>query len=111
MSELRKTLLTVALASVFLLGALQAQAAPSSRTIDTRIWEQQQRLDQGARTGTLSPSEYYRLEENLWRIIAKKAELEADGRLTDRQMVKLNRALDRNSRAISRLKNNRYRVS
>ncbi len=104
MVHLRKILMVI-MASAFLLGPLPAQAALSSAAIDHRIWEQQQRLDQGARTGSLTPGEYYRLEENLWRIISKKAQLEADGRLTGRELTNLKRELDRSSRAIYRSKN------
>ncbi len=104
MADLRKILLAI-LASAFLLGPLAAQAAPSSAAIDHRIWEQQQRLDQGARTGSLTPGEYYRLEENLWRIISKKAQLEADGHLTGPDLTHLDRELDRSSQAIYRSKN------
>jgi hypothetical protein len=85
------------------LGLLAAAALPASAgEVYNRVDRQQARIEQGVRNGSLTSSEYNRLENRLSRINAQRtADLRADGgTLTRAQRIQLNRELNHDSNHI-----------
>jgi len=93
--------LTAALAVA---GALPAAA----QTLDQRQQHQEQRIDQGVRSGALTPHEARRLEVRRHRIAVQEHRMRErqGGRLTVAQRHRLNHELNHSSREIARLKHN-----
>jgi uncharacterized tellurite resistance protein B-like protein len=71
-----------------------------------RIRSQQERINQGIRSGELTRSEADILQDNLDRIKARYSRMKADGKLTAEERERMDRMLDRNSRMIRDKKNN-----
>jgi hypothetical protein len=94
------------------LGFAQAAPAPVQRhaaTINQRIAHQQHRIAKGVRTGQIKPRQAGRLERREASIVRQEHHMRAagHGRLNKPARVKLNRRLNRTSRAIYRAKHNR----
>lgn len=91
-------------AAATLAGALPAMA----QSVDSRDIHQQQRIDQGVRSGELTPGETQRLEHRELRTDVREARMRAHdhGRLTHHDRRVLHRMQSRNSHAIYRLKHN-----
>lgn len=68
---------------------------------------QEQRIEQGRRSGSLTPREAMRLERGQGRIDRMHGRMQADGRMSRRERARLDRAQDRQSRHIHRAKHNR----
>lgn len=73
---------------------------------ETRIQQQQKRIDQGAASGELTRKEAEIVQENLDKIRSAYSRMKADNRLSDTEQDKLDRKLDRNERMIYNKKNN-----
>lgn len=91
--------------------AAAAQAAPAQlndRThhLNARQENQQDRIQQGVKSGQLTRGEAQRLEAREGRLQANKLEDKAGGPLTAKERRRLNRQANRDSRAIYRLKHN-----
>jgi hypothetical protein len=97
-----KTLILSLIAAATLAGALPAMA----QSIPAREHMQQQRIEQGAQTGALTPRQTARLEhrEMATHRLATRLREEHGGRLTRRDHMIVRHALNRDSRAIHRLK-------
>ena len=102
---------TVLAAAVFvcaLFGTVLAQT--KTPVVDQREQNQQKRIEQGVKSGELTPVETRRLEAREGKIKADELNAKSDGKVTPTERRKLNRELNRESRRISRKKhNNRYR--
>ena len=90
-------------AAVFVLGAAAVSLA-SPRGINAREHREQQRINQGIRSGELTRREARRLEAGLARIRIDERFARSDGNLTLRERARLERELNRESRAIYRQK-------
>jgi uncharacterized membrane protein YebE (DUF533 family) len=99
MNKITKMMAAALLAAITL--PVLAQAPNTSR-IDKREARQQQRIDQGVRSGQITPREAARLEKGQQRIERMEANAKADGRVTKRERAAIERAQDRQSRAIAR---------
>jgi hypothetical protein len=107
-----KTLILSLIAAATLAGALPAMAQPAmtqpamNASIPAREHMQQQRIAQGARTGALTPRQTARLErrEIATHRLAVSLREAHGGRLTRHDRMVVRHALNRNSRAIYRLK-------
>src|SRR5437868_6176660 len=97
MSKLRS--LPYAVLTVGLLAAGSA-SAQSMWSIDQREAQQQQRINEGRRDGSLTRSEAYRLQQGENRINRYEARAKADGVVTPGERQRLDGMLDRESRAI-----------
>ena len=89
--------------------ALTMAVAPSfAQTINQRETNQQQRINQGVRSGELTPGEAARDERHLTSIDDQTARMRArnDGRLTAQERVHEQRRLNHESRRIYRTKHN-----
>jgi len=98
-----KKLLTVAV-----LGALSlpAFAQTSTPQIDQRQDRQERRIEQGVRSGELTPRETARLERGQARIREMERRALADGRISPRERAAIDREQDRQNQLIARLKHN-----
>lgn len=83
-----------------------SSADPVCRRVDRREARQHLRIRQGFEHGQLTRVERRRLGAGQLRVRAMERRMKADGRLTVRERIRLNRALDRQSRVIYRLKHN-----
>ncbi len=99
-----KTLILGLVAAAALIGAVPAMA----QSIPVREHMQQERIAAGVRTGALTPGETARLERREVRTerVAARLRAENGGRLTRRDRHIVKHALNRDSRAIYRLKHN-----
>lgn len=77
--------------------------------IRDRIEKQQQRIDQGVISGSLTRREADMLQDNLNWIRNEEARLKADGRLTERERKRLHKVLDQNNEMIYDKKHNRIK--
>lgn len=72
----------------------------------TRIDQQQKRIDNGIRSGELTRKEAEIVQENLDKIKAAYSRMKADGRLSEKEQEKLDSKLDRNDKMIYDKKHN-----
>jgi hypothetical protein len=99
--------------AVSLIVMVSAGAVLAGNTRDPKIQDrferQQQRIDQGVVSGSLTRREAAILQDNLNWIRDEEARLKADGRLTERERKRLTRMLDDNSERIYDKKHNHIR--
>ncbi len=74
--------------------------------IQEREVKQQERIQQGIKSGQLTPGEATRLENQQSRIKATEDRMKADGNLTPKERAKLTRKQNRASKNIYRKKHN-----
>ena len=98
-----KKIVGILVTVVFVLGASVASLA-GSHGIDWREHRQQQRINQGIRSGELTRREARRLEAGLARIKIDERFARSDGNLSPRERARLNRELNHESRGIYRQK-------
>lgn len=92
----RQPILVVA--AVFCLTA----PALAQRTIEERMDRQEERLDNGADRGQLTPKEEQKIENRHENIEDKRDAAQADGHVTKREAKKIRRAEDRTGKMIRR---------
>jgi len=90
-------------AAVFVVIASTASMA-GPRGINARERREQQRINQGIRSGELTWREARRLEAGLARIRISERFARSDGHISPRERARLERELNRESRAIYRQK-------
>ncbi len=103
--------LLLAVFAAFTLPVL-AQTAPAKDPaatpgIDKRQANQQQRIDQGVKTGELTSREAARLEKGQDRVQAMEDKAKADGKVTAKERARIQKAQDGQSRKIAREKHDR----
>ena len=98
---------------LFSAGAYAADPVVKPVTHDPQIMErfanQQRRIDDGVKKGTLTKDEAALVQDNLNRIKDKEAKLAADGKLTPEEKKILNDKLDMNGEMIKSQKKNAIR--
>jgi len=100
---MRKTV-SFLVAAVFVLGA-SAVSMAGPRGINSREYREQRRINQGIRSGELTRREAERLEAGLARIrIDERYARLSGGGISPRERARLERELNRESRAIYRQK-------
>lgn len=97
--------IAVALIAVTSIGTAYAQNTETPR-IDRREAHQQQRVDQGVKSGELTKKEANTLQRRQDRINAAEEKAKADGKVTPQERRKLRHAQNRNNRAIYNKKHN-----
>ena len=102
-------LLTLAAASLALIGAsafAQAPAGDPTATpkVDQRQARQQQRIDKGVADGSLTPREAARLQRGQQRVAAAESQAKSDGVVTKKERAGLHHMQDKQSRKIARQK-------
>lgn len=93
------------LLSLFL--PLLASAQDATPRVDQRQARQQQRIEQGAASGALTPREANRLERGQQRVENMEDRAKADGVVTRRERAHLHQAQDVQSQRIARQKHDR----
>ncbi|MFO1085631.1 MAG: hypothetical protein U1E21_13775 [Reyranellaceae bacterium] len=99
MSILRHLPYAILSAGLLAAGGASAQ---SMWSIDQREANQQERIEQGRRNGSLTREEYYRLEQGQNRIENYERRARADGVVTRQERQQLDNMLDRQGRQIYR---------
>lgn len=95
-------------AAVFAALALPAFAQTTSTPrIDQRQKNQQQRIDQGVKSGELNKKEAARLEKGQARIQKMENKAMADGKMSPKERAKIEKAQDRESQRIFREKHDK----
>jgi uncharacterized membrane protein YebE (DUF533 family) len=102
-----KSLLVAALLLAFALPALAQTATPG---LDQRIAAQERRIEDGIKSGQLTPREADQLRRELHGLRAAEAKAKADGTLTRQERDRLNRRLGQLERDIGREKRDKERV-
>lgn len=100
-----KNVATVLCVFILALPAL-AQTASTPR-IDQRQANQQQRIDQGMRSGALTEQEAARMEKGQAHVQKMETKAVADGRVTAKERARIEHAQDVQSRRIYRQKHDR----
>ena len=103
MKRITMIIMAVAIA-VSIAGVAAAQTG--TRRLDRREWRQHERIQRGAASGQLTPCEARHLRTGQRHIRSMELRARADGQVGLRERVRLNRALDRQSGRIWRLKHN-----
>jgi tellurite resistance protein len=104
--NIKKTALMVALMAVSGLAVAQS-GTPSTPRIDQRQANQQQRIDQGVKTGALTPKEAARLEKGQQRVQRMENTAMADGKMTPKERRRIEHAQNQQSKKIYREKHDR----
>jgi hypothetical protein len=82
-------------------------AAQAGGPIHNRIDHQEQRIYRGVRNGSISPTEYRRLERQQDKIeAARYRSIRSGGKLTNAEKYRLNRRLNQTSHSIYRARHN-----
>ena len=100
----RTSTLLVAVLAVF---ALPVLAQTNTPNVDQRQANQQQRIDQGVKSGELTAREAARLEKGQERIQKMEDKAKADGKVTPKERARLEKAQNVESRKIAREKHDR----
>lgn len=75
--------------------------------VDQRQENQEQRIEEGVKDGSLNDREAKRLEHQQKRIEKREAKMRADGELSPKEKAKLNKMQKRASKTIARKKHNK----
>lgn len=86
--------------------AAAAFAEPATPNIDKRQIHQEKRIQQGVRSGQLTPEEAARLEKQQKKIQNAEDAAKADGKVTAQERKKLHKMQDNASENINRKKHN-----
>lgn len=100
----RTSSLLVAVLAAF---ALPVLAQTNTPNVDQRQANQQQRIDQGVKSGELTGKEAARLEKGQERIQKMEDKAKADGKVTPKERARLQKAQNVESRKIAREKHDR----
>lgn len=95
-----------AVAAVAALSVAVADAHPVTPRVDRREARQHARIQQGVRSGELTPEEAARLRAGQGHVRRMERRAKSDGVVTPGERVRLDHAQDRQSRRIARLKHN-----
>jgi hypothetical protein len=96
----------IVLVVLFALGVASATAQTETPRVTKRQLKQQARIEQGVKSGELTPGETQRLERQQAKIQADKAKAKSDGVVTPAERRKLAREQNRASKRIYRMKHN-----
>jgi hypothetical protein len=97
---------------VSVLIASAAYAGPTDDPgIQKREQNQEKRIDQGVKTGELTPREAGKLESQQAKIKQDEARMKSDGKLTKQERRKLTREQNRASKNIARKKHNERKTA
>ena len=98
-------IVTAAAIAAFAFSAF-AQTTSTPR-IDQRQANQQQRIDQGVKSGQLNRKEAARLEKGQARVQKMEDKAVADGKVTAKERARIEKAQDKESRRIAREKHDK----
>lgn len=116
MNRSTKNLLIGVAGALFATGALMAQTPAPTRTQKREAREtqrdinQQKRIEQGEKSGQLTPKEAGRMEKQEGRIDKAEAKADANGHVSKKEAAHINRMQNRESKRIYRNKHDRQRT-
>ncbi len=110
MNRVLKTLLGIGSATMLMTTALYA-GPTDDPGIQRREQNQQNRIEQGVKSGQITPAEAGRLERQQAKIQQDETRMKSDGKLTKQERLKLAREQNRASRNIYRKKHNDRKVN
>jgi hypothetical protein len=102
-----KSLIVPAILAAF---TLPAMAQPSTPMVDQRQATQQQRIDQGVKSGTLTPKETAKLEKGQAKVQKIEDKAKADGKVTPKERTRLAKAQNKQSRKIYKEKHDNQKT-
>ena len=105
MHQLKK--LPVVLGLVLAMPFVAQAQTPATPRVDQRQANQEARIEQGAKSGALTPKEAARLEKGQDRVEKMEDKAKADGKVTPKERAHLANAQDRQSARIARQKHDR----
>ena len=85
-------------------------ASNSTPGLDKREANQQKRIEQGEKSGQLTPKESERLEKGEAQLEKHEAKAKADGKVTPAERKRLNKEANRKSKRIKRQKHDAEKV-
>ena len=96
-----------------LLAVFAASAAAQANTpgVDQRQANQQARIEQGVRSGELTPKETAKLEKGQAKVQAAEAKAKADGVVTPKERAKLAKKQKKQSRKIYKEKHDKQKTA
>ena len=104
MKRVTKIVMGISAATVLMASALYA--GTDDPRIQQREQNQQKRIDQGVKSGELTPAEAGRLERQQTKIKQDEARMKSDGKLTKKERRKLTKEQNKASKNITRKKHN-----
>ena len=102
-----KTMKFITIAAFAALSVPAFAQTTSTQRIDQRQQNQQQRIDQGVKSGQLNQKEAARLEKGQARIQKMENKAMADGKMTKKERARIEKAQDKQSRRIAREKHDK----
>jgi hypothetical protein len=102
--KLVKFVTAAALAALVLPAVAQTQSTPR---IDQRQANQERRIEQGEKSGALTPKEAARLEKGQARVQRMENKAAADGKITPKERARIEHAQNRESKKIYREKHDK----
>src|SRR4030067_2812883 len=103
-------MLGISSATVLMASALYAGPTDDPR-IQKREQNQEKRIEQGVKSGELTPREAGRLERQQTKIKQDEERMKSDGKLTKKERMKLNREQDRASKRSYRDRNDKQKTN
>jgi tellurite resistance protein len=103
---MRSKISTLLAGAVLCAAILPATNLFGANNIDKREHREQMRIDQGVRSGELTPKEFNKLENQQARIRVAEARAKADGNVTPKEKAHIEKKLNQASREIYRAKHN-----
>jgi CRISPR/Cas system-associated endoribonuclease Cas2 len=100
---MKSTILAALIAAAALPVAAQT---PSTPRVDQRQANQEARIQQGVKSGELTPKEAAKLEKGQDKVQKMENKAVADGKVTPKEQAKLERAQNKQSKKIAKKKNN-----
>jgi hypothetical protein len=94
-------------AAIALPAAAQVQSTPR---VDERQANQETRIQQGAKSGELTPKETAKLEKGQAKVQKLENKAVADGKVTPKEQARLEKAQDKQSKKIAKKKANKKKV-
>jgi hypothetical protein len=96
----------IILCTLLLVGTASVLAQTSTPRVTKRQVKQHARIEQGVKSGELTPGETKALKRQQGKIALDKAKAKSDGVVTQKERAKLTREQNRASKTVYRLKHN-----
>jgi len=88
---------------------LPVAAQTATPRVDERQINQEQRIQQGAKSGELTPRETAKLQAGQAKVQAQEAKAKADGQVTGKERARLAKSQNKQSRKIAKQKHDKQK--
>jgi hypothetical protein len=109
MNRFTKTIMGIGAATI--LTATGLYAGTNDPVIQQREQNQEKRIDQGVKSGQITPREERKLDREQAKIKQDETRMKSDGKLTPKERAKLTREQNRASKDIYRKKHNQRKAA